>query len=100
MPHRMYLIIIIVLAILTWLIPAVSFSRVMDESLGREVVVPGSFTFSESNPTSIWDFFQSFYKGMLDASDIIFFVLFASSYIFMLMKTGAINVLVGAILKK
>lgn len=102
MPHSYVTLLIIILfcAILTWLIPAGTFDRVMDEDLGREVVVSGSFHFIDANPASPWDFFQSFYKGMLDAADIIFFVLFASAYIFMLMKTGAINALVGAVLRK
>lgn len=102
MPHSYVTIAVIIFfcAVLTWLIPAGSFDRVMDEELGREVVVPGSFHFLEDSPATLWGFFQSFYRGMLDASDIIFFVLFASSYIFMLMKTGAINALVGAVLRK
>lgn len=102
MPHSYVILVVIVFlcALLTYLIPAGSFERVMDEELGREVVVPGSFHFMDKAPTSIWGFCQSFYRGMLDAADIIFFVLFASSYIFMLMKTGAINALVGATLRK
>lgn len=102
MPHSYVTLVIIIVfcALLTWMIPAGNFDRVLDESLGREIVVPGTFKIVESNPTTPWDFFQSFYKGMIDASDIIFFVLFASSYIFMLMKTGAINALVGATMRR
>lgn len=102
MPHSYVTLIIIIVfcTILTWIIPSGSFTRVVDESLGREVVVPGSFTFIEDSSAGVWDFFQAFYRGMLDAADIIFFVLFASAYIFMLMKTGAINALVGATMRR
>lgn len=102
MPHSYVtlMLIIIFCAVLTWIIPAGAYDRVTDVELDREIVVSGSFHFTEANPASPWDFFTSFYSGMLDAADIIFFVLFASAYIFILMRTGAINALVGATLRK
>ena len=102
MPHAYVIILIIVVfcTALTWILPAGNFERVLDVELDREVVVPGSYTSIESSPVGAWGFFLALYDGMVDAADIIFFIIFASGYVFLLMKTGAINALVGFLLRK
>lgn len=102
MPHAYVILtmIIIFCVFLTWVIPAGTFERVYDEALGYDVVVPGSFQYIESNPANFFDFVQSYYKGMMAGSDIIFFVIFASTYVYLLVEIGAINALVGAIIRK
>lgn len=102
MPHGFIVIlsIIALCCVLTWILPAGQFERAYDESLGREVVVPGSYAYVEPTPVGVWEFFQSIYTGMVEASDIIFFVIFASGYVYLLMKTGSLNAMVGAILRK
>ena len=42
-PYVLLLIIILICAIATWIVPAGSFERAYDEELGRNLVVPGSF---------------------------------------------------------
>jgi len=102
MPHGFIVIlsVIILCALLTWVLPAGNFERVYDEELGRELVVPGSYTEADANPIGIWEFFQALYVGMVEAADIIFFVLFAAGYVFLLMKSGTLNAMVGSILRK
>lgn len=102
MPHAyvILLIIIVFCTLLTWILPAGNFEKVLDENLGREIVVPGSYAPVEESPVGVWGFFIALYEGMVSASDIIFFVVFASSYVFLLMKTGALNALVGFLLNK
>lgn len=102
MPHAYVILLIIItfVTVLTWVLPAGSFERVLDENLGREIVVPDSYGSVEASPVGIWGFFLALYDGMVSAADIIFFVIFASSYVFLLMKTGALNALVGFMLRK
>lgn len=102
MPHAYVILFIIIIfcTLLTWILPAGTFDTVLDESLGREVVVPGSYKPVEASPVGVWGFFMALYDGMVEAADIIFFVVFAASYVFLLMKTGALNALVGFMLRK
>ena len=102
MPHAYTIILaIVVLAmVLTWIIPAGNFERVHNEELDRELVVPGSYKPTERSPVGPWGMVKALYEGLTDASDIIFFILIAYGYVFMLLKTGAIDALVGAMLRK
>lgn len=101
MPHGFIIIlaVIVLCAVMTWVLPAGNFEMAYDEELGRELVVPGSYTEVEANPIGVWEFFQALYVGMVEASDIIFFVVFAAGYVFLLMKTGTLNAMVGSILR-
>jgi uncharacterized ion transporter superfamily protein YfcC len=102
MPHAYTIIlaIVVVAMVLTWIVPAGTFDRVLNEDLGRELVVPGSYKAAERNPVGPWGMVKSLYEGMTEASDIIFFILIAYGYVFLLLKTGAIDALVGAMLRK
>ncbi|MEA4988111.1 MAG: TIGR00366 family protein [Anaerovorax sp.] len=101
MPHAYAIIILLILfcVILTWILPAGTFETVYNEELDRELVVAGSYTPVEPSPVGPWGFFESLYAGMVNASEIIFFVIFASAYVFLLMKTGSLNALVGSLLR-
>lgn len=102
MPHGfvVILLVIILCCVMTWVLPAGQFETAYDEALDRDIVVPGSYTELEANPVGVWGFFQALYTGMVEASDIIFFVIFAAGYVYLLMKTGTLNAMVGAILRK
>lgn len=91
--------IMVICAILTWIIPAGSFDRMTDE-LGNEVVVPGTFHEIDPTPVGPWKLFNSFFDGFVDAADIMFFIIFASSYVHILTKSNALNALTGVMLKK
>ncbi len=101
MPHAYAIIILIILlcVVLTWILPAGSFERVYNAELDRELVVPNSYSPVDSSPVGPWGFFRALYAGMINASEIIFFIIFATAYVFLLMKTGALNALVGSILR-
>ncbi|MEL7649606.1 MAG: TIGR00366 family protein [Sedimentibacter sp.] len=101
MPHAyvILLIIIVFCTLLTWVLPAGTFERVENAELGRELVVPGSYQQVDASPVGAWGFFMALYEGMVNAGDIIFFVIFASGYVFLLMKTGTLNAMVGSILR-
>lgn len=91
--------IMIFCAILTWIIPAGSFDRVIDTVTDKEIVVAGSFHTVESNPVGPWKFFNCFFNGFVDAADIMFFILFATSYVYVLSKSNALNAFIGRMLR-
>lgn len=99
-PYVLMTIIILLCAILTWIIPAGAFERVYDEELERNLVVPGSFEYTESTPVGITGFLDSIFNGCVEAADIIFLILFASAYVYVLEKQGTLNVLTGFLLRK
>ncbi|MDD2294619.1 MAG: TIGR00366 family protein [Eubacteriales bacterium] len=103
MPHA-YVIMIIIIAlsmVLTWVLPAGSFQYEYNEELDRDLVVPGSFQLAEEqSPIGPWGMVISIFDGVVQAGDIIFFILFAAAYVYVLSETGALNALTGAMLRK
>lgn len=94
-------VIMLVVAIFTWIIPAGEFDRAVNEAAeGRMTVVPGTYHTIESNPVGPLEFFTLYFKGFVDAADIIFFIIFSSSYVYLLTKTGTLNSMTGAMLRK
>lgn len=101
MPHTLVLIFLIILAvgILTYVIPAGEFERVTDEASGQTLIVPGSFQFIDSSAVGFFSLMQSIYNGMVEGGGIIFFIFFAYAYIFMIIKSGAMNSAIKVLLR-
>lgn len=102
-PHPLVLMfaIVVVCVILTWILPAGQFDRVVDEETQREVVAPGTYAYMDENhPIGPWGAVLRIFSGYINAADIIFFIIFAVSYVGVLSKVGAIDALTGAILRK
>lgn len=92
-PHTYVILfsVIIIMAILTYIIPAGEFLRVEDVNTGRTVVDPASFHAVDQNPTSFFDLFKSVPKGMKAASGIIFFIFVVGGAFQIITATGAIE---------
>lgn len=101
MPHGFLIIggILLVATIMTWIVPAGEFDRVIDEATGRSIVVAGSYHAVEANPIGLFKMFQSILTGMCDASSIIFFGLISYGYMVLFIHVGAMNAGVGALLR-
>ena len=87
MPHAYVIIFImtVITAILANIIPAGTFDRVEDAS-GNSVVVADSFHHVDKIGCSIFDMFKSFQIGFEDSAQIIFFIIFAYAFVFVLLK--------------
>lgn len=95
-------ILIIIVAIVTWLIPAGKYD--VNES-GQYIA--GTYQVIESNPQSIWDIFLSPVYGMvggeknpLPAIGVAFFILMIGGFLGIVNKTGAINAGIKSIITK
>lgn len=94
------MIIILVAAVLTYLLPAGAFERVIDEETGRELVKSGTYHITESNPTSVTELFSSVFRGIVKASDIIALVFVVGGAFGIVSRTGAIAAGLGRLVKK
>lgn len=83
-------IIIAVVAGLTYILPAGQFERVLDAETGRELVKAGTYTITESNPTTLAELFSSVFNGLVKASEIIAFVFVVGGAFGIVSRTGAI----------
>ena len=101
LPHIYVLLfaIIVVCTILTWVLPAGEFDRVMNEATGRTVAVGGTFHTVKQSPVGIFQMFQSIYNGMCDAGSVTFFVFVSFASINIIIASGAFNGLVAGLLK-
>ena len=53
--YTILLLLIVLIAALTWVIPAGKYERVMNEEVGREVAVPGTYQVVEPSPQGFMD---------------------------------------------
>ncbi len=91
-------VLIILVAALTWIIPAGLYDRVPSEALGKDVPVAGSYTPTEANPQGVFDVILAPIAGFYDpdsytanAIDVSLFVLIIGGFIGVVTATGAID---------
>lgn len=90
MPHTYVIIISIVIlaTLLTWIVPAGKFTRVMDERTGRTLIVAEEFEFVERAGVSILSIPERLVEGLLSVNKIIILVLVAGGAFNIIIKTG------------
>ncbi len=98
---------IIVVAALTWIIPAGKFDRVQNDAVGREVAVAGTFKVVEPNPQGVIDILLAPTAGFYDpdsyaanAIDVSLFVLFLGGFLGVVNATGSIDTGIKAAMRK
>lgn len=101
-PHTYTILfsLIVFVAILTYIIPAGSFEKIVDPATGTTTVDANSFKFIEQTPASFFDIFLSIQKGMVQGSSIIFLIIFAYYSVFTITKTGALHGAINVLLRK
>lgn len=101
-PHTYVIIFMLVvfIALLTYVIPAGEFERLKDIKTGKTLIVVDSFKYVEQNPAGIIDIFKSFVKGLNSASSIIFFIFVVGGSFQIISATGTVEAITGRIAKK
>ena len=101
-PHTYVIVfsILVMSAILTWIIPGGSFDRqiVNVNGIDRNVVVPGSFHYTENQPQT-WQLFSALFDGFVDRADIIVFILIIGGAFWIMNESKAIDVAIQAFLR-
>lgn len=101
-PHT-YVIVgafVVLMAILTYIVPAGTYDYVYNEAVDREVVDPDSFHYVESSPVSLLQLLTSVTLGMQQAGDVIFFVFIIGGSMEIIHATGAIRRGIGTLANK
>jgi uncharacterized ion transporter superfamily protein YfcC len=101
--YTILFVLILFVAALTWIIPAGEYDRVVNEELGREVPVPGTYHEVEASPQRlIRSMLMAPIAGMYDPSagearaiDVALFVLMIGGFLGVVTKTGAIDAGIG-----
>lgn len=101
-PHILIIlgIIIIIATVMTWIVPAGSYDRYLDEASGKELIDPTSFHRVEQTPVNPFDMFVNVEKGLIEAASITFLIFAAFSSLYLLQKTGAIDAAVASMVRK
>ena len=96
--YSILFLLIILVAALTWIIPAGQYERTMNEEVGREIAVPGTYVTVDSNPQGFVDVMLAPTAGFYDpdsyvanAIDVALFVLFLGGFLGVINATGAID---------
>jgi uncharacterized ion transporter superfamily protein YfcC len=89
---------IVLVAVLTWIIPAGQYERVASEALGKEVPVAGTYAPTDAAPQGFFDVILAPIAGFYDpidyvarAIDVSLFVLIIGGFIGVVTATGAID---------
>ena len=92
-PHvfTLLMLIILVCALLSYVVPAGVYDRVEDPTTGRMVVDPNSFHAVEKTPVSLMTLFSALNGGMEQAAGIIFFIFVVGASIATLSASGAME---------
>lgn len=101
-PHVYVLLVIIMIiaAIGSYVMPAGEYVRVKDEATGRMVIDPESFHEIERSPVGLFQLALSIPEGMADGVDIIFLIILVCASFEIVNATGAFNTGIAYLVKK
>lgn len=96
MPHSYVIIFIMIVVafIMGNVIDAGEFDRITDTD-GNTVVVPGSYHKIPNIGISLFQMFMGIQQGFVDGARIIFFVVFAYAFVYMIIKNGSSIIYLG-----
>lgn len=100
-PHTFVLIfsIVILMAIATYIVPAGQYDTVQGEN-GKELVVAGSYHQVEKTPQGLWSILKSPIRGIVDAAEIIAFILIIGGAFKIVFMSGAVNAAISRTARK
>lgn len=98
LPHPVILlgIVILIMSICTYIVPAGQYDRVEDPVSGKKVVDPDSYKIVEQAPVTVMKMFSSIPRGMAAGQEIIFFIIIVAGSFQIITATGAIEGGVGS----
>lgn len=103
MPHVFIILFIIMLfvAVLSYVVPSGSYERLTDEATGISVIDPDTFRYVENEtPITFMDYFEAVYNGFVNGAAIMGTLFISSGVIYLLEVSGAFGAGIHAILKR
>ncbi|CAK3462053.1 putative ion transporter superfamily protein YfcC [Vibrio crassostreae] len=105
--YTILMILTVLMAILTWVIPAGQYQMETNETLGRMVPMVGTYQTADSNPQGIVDILMAPIQGFYDpgsyvarAVDVALFVLVIGGFLAVVTQTGAIDAGIAGTMKR
>ncbi|MDW7614352.1 C4-dicarboxylate ABC transporter permease [Peribacillus simplex] len=92
------LCILAIATLFTYILPAGEYARI--EADGQTTVDANSFKWIESAPVGLFDMIKAIHTGMVEAGNIIFFLLIIGGFFGVLRATGTVDVLIGTMARK
>ena len=96
--YSILFLLIVFVAALTWIVPAGQYDRAMNEEVGREIAVAGTYAQVDPNPQGFWEVLLAPVAGFYDpesyaanAIDVALFVLFLGGFLGVVNATGSID---------
>ena len=91
-PHTLVIIsiILVIVAIATYIVPGGSYEKIVNEA-GKTVVVDGSFKYVDSNPQGIFALLQAPIQGIIAGAEIIAFLFVVGGSFNIITRTKAID---------
>ncbi|MTI96473.1 MAG: YfcC family protein [Firmicutes bacterium] len=93
-----YLLLLFALA--TYLVPAGTYERQIDPETGVTYVIPDSYSRQVNTPVSFFDVFKAIPAGMMNAGNIIVFVLITGGSFGIIQATGTINRTISSVARR
>jgi uncharacterized ion transporter superfamily protein YfcC len=81
---------VVLAAGLTYVLPAGEYQRREDPATGRRVVVAGTYAPVDPKPVGLFDAMVAIPRGMANAADVVFLILFGSAAFTVVDRTGAL----------
>ena len=102
LPHPVVLLVgvIAVAALITWLVPAGEYQRMLNEATGRTVVVPGTYAQIDATPVGLFDIFVAIPRGIAAGADVISTILFCGAAFVVAERLGTLGRLLAALARK
>lgn len=93
LPHIFVILflLIMIVTICTYFVPAGEYDRVFDEKSEREIIDPNSFHDVDANPTSLLDFITVIPRGLVEGAEIIFLIMVIGGTMEVITATGAME---------
>lgn len=100
LPHPLVLLLggVAVAAVLTWVLPAGEYQRVIDPATQRAIVVPGTYAAVASSPVGPLAMLVGVTRGFAAGIDVILSILLVGGAFALLDATGALQRLLGALI--
>ncbi|MGF1703297.1 YfcC family protein [Photobacterium makurazakiensis] len=105
--YTILMLLTVLMALLTWMIPAGQYQMELNETLGKLVPVVGSYQTVEANPQGIIDILMAPIQGFYDPSDYVaravdvaIFVLVIGGFLAVVTETGAIDAGIAGTMKR
>lgn len=94
------MIMVVVVALLTLIIPSGQFERAFDEKTGRTLVQAGTFAYVDAPNVTITQVLSALFRGLVGGADIIAFIFVVGGSFGIISKTGAIVAGLDSLTKK